>query len=89
MVIQRLMQNAEVKKAYEAKLKEDPSLENDEARRLEFLQEQLQAIGGFRALFGGGGGGGWRVRQLTGRPGSVGEGAGGAPDPAAARILVV
>ena len=58
LVIQRLLQNAEVKKAYEAKLKEDPSLENDEARRLEFLQEQLQAIGGFRALFGGGGGGG-------------------------------
>ena len=57
-VVQRLLQNADVKKAYEAKLKEDPSLENDEARRLEFLQEQLQAIGGFRALFGGGGGGG-------------------------------
>ena len=57
-VVQRLLQNAEVKQAYEAKLKEDPSLENDEARRLEFLQEQLQAIGGFRALFGGGGGGG-------------------------------
>ncbi|MDE0446226.1 MAG: hypothetical protein OXH96_06085, partial [Spirochaetaceae bacterium] len=58
MVVQRLLQNAEVKKAYDAKLEEDPSLENDEARRLEFLQEQLQAIGGFRALFGGGGGGG-------------------------------
>ena len=58
-VVQRLLQNAEVKQAYEAKLKEDPSLENDEARRLEFLQEQLQAIGGFRALFGGGGGGGF------------------------------
>ena len=57
-VVQRLLQNAEVKKAYDEKLKEDPSLENDEARRLEFLQEQLQAIGGFRALFGGGGGGG-------------------------------
>ena len=57
-VVQRLLQNAEVKKAYDAKLKEDPSLENDEARRLAFLQEQLQAIGGFRALFGGGGGGG-------------------------------
>jgi membrane fusion protein (multidrug efflux system) len=58
-VVQRLLQNAEVKKAYDAKLKEDPLLENDEARRLEFLQEQLQAIGGFRALFGGGGGGGF------------------------------
>ena len=57
-VVQRLLQNPEVKQAYEAKLTEDPSLENDEARRLEFLQEQLQAIGGFRALFGGGGGGG-------------------------------
>ena len=57
-VVQRLLQNAEVKKAYDAKLKEDPSLADDEARRLEFLQEQLQAIGGFRALFGGGGGGG-------------------------------
>ena len=57
-LIERLLQNEEVKKAYEAKLKEDPSLENDEPRRLEFLQEQLQAIGGPRALFGGGGGGG-------------------------------
>ncbi len=56
-LIERLLQNEEVKKAYEAKLKEDPSLENDEPRRLEFLQEQLQAIGGPRALFGGGGGG--------------------------------
>ena len=56
-LIQRLLQNADVKKAYEAKLKEDPALENDEPRRLEFLQEQLQAIGGPRALFGGGGGG--------------------------------
>ena len=55
-LIERLLQNEEVKKAYEAKLKEDPSLENDEPRRLEFLQEQLQAIGGPRALFGGGGG---------------------------------
>ena len=54
-LIERLLQNEEVKKAYEAKLKEDPSLENDEPRRLEFLQEQLQAIGGPRALFGGGG----------------------------------
>ena len=57
-LIERLLQNDEVKKAYDAKLKEDPSLENDEPRRLEFLQEQLQAIGGPRALFGGGGGGG-------------------------------
>ena len=57
-LIQRLLQNDEVKKAYDAKLKEDPSLENDEPRRLQFLQEQLQAIGGPRALFGGGGGGG-------------------------------
>ena len=57
-LIDRLLQNEEVKKAYDAKLKEDPSLENDEPRRLEFLQEQLQAIGGPRALFGGGGGGG-------------------------------
>ena len=57
-LIERLLQNEEVKKAYEAKLKEDPALENDEPRRLEFLQEQLQAIGGPRALFGGGGGGG-------------------------------
>ena len=57
-LIERLLQNDEVKQAYDAKLKEDPSLENDEARRLEFLQEQLQAIGGPRALFGGGGGGG-------------------------------
>ena len=57
-LINRLLQNEEVKKAYDAKLKEDPSLENDEPRRLEFLQEQLQAIGGPRALFGGGGGGG-------------------------------
>ena len=57
-LIERLLQNEEVKKAYDAKLKEDPSLENDEPRRLEFLQEQLQAIGGPRALFGGGGGGG-------------------------------
>ena len=57
-LISRLLQNDEVKKAYDAKLKEDPSLENDEPRRLEFLQEQLQAIGGPRALFGGGGGGG-------------------------------
>ena len=56
-LIERLLQNEEVKKAYDAKLKEDPSLENDEPRRLEFLQEQLQAIGGPRALFGGGGGG--------------------------------
>ena len=56
-LIERLLQNEEVKKAYEAKLKEDPSLENDEPRRLEFLQEQLQAIGGPRVLFGGGGGG--------------------------------
>ena len=56
-LIERLLQNEEVKKAYEAKLKEDPALENDEPRRLEFLQEQLQAIGGPRALFGGGGGG--------------------------------
>ena len=53
-LIERLLQNEEVKKAYEAKLKEDPALENDEPRRLEFLQEQLQAIGGARALFGGG-----------------------------------
>ena len=58
-LIERLLQNEEVKKAYDAKLKEDPSLENDEPRRLEFLQEQLQAIGGPRALFGGGGGGGF------------------------------
>ena len=57
-LIERLLQNEEVKKAYDAKLEEDPSLENDEARRLEFLQEQLQAIGGPRALFGGAGGGG-------------------------------
>ena len=57
-LIERLLQNEEVKKAYDAKLKEDPSLENDEPRRLEFLQEQLQAIGGPRALFGGGGFGG-------------------------------
>ena len=57
-LIERLLQNEEVKKAYDAKLKEDPALENDEPRRLEFLQEQLQAIGGPRALFGGGGGGG-------------------------------
>ena len=57
-LIERLLQNEEVKNAYEAKLKEDPSLESDEPRRLEFLQEQLQAIGGPRALFGGGGGGG-------------------------------
>jgi len=57
-LITRLLENEEVKKAYEAKLEEDPSLENDEPRRLEFLQEQLQAIGGPRALFGGGGGGG-------------------------------
>ena len=57
-LIERLLQNEEVKKAYDAKLKEDPSIENDEPRRLEFLQEQLQAIGGPRALFGGGGGGG-------------------------------
>ena len=55
-LIERLLQNEEVKKAYEAKLKEDPALENDEPRRLEFLQEQLQAIGGPRALFGGDGG---------------------------------
>ena len=54
-LIERLLQNEEVKKAYDAKLKEDPSIENDEPRRLEFLQEQLQAIGGPRALFGGGG----------------------------------
>ena len=58
-LIERLLQNEEVKKAYDAKLTEDPSLENDEPRRLEFLQEQLQAIGGPRALFGGGGGGGF------------------------------
>ena len=57
-LIERLLQNEEVKNAYEAKLKEDPSLESDEPRRLEFLQEQLQAIGGPRALFGGGGRGG-------------------------------
>ena len=57
-LIERLLQNEEVKKAYDAKLEEDPELENDEPRRLEFLQEQLQAIGGPRALFGGGGGGG-------------------------------
>ncbi len=57
-LIARLLQNEEVKKAYDAKLKEDPALENDEPRRLQFLQEQLQAIGGPRALFGGGGGGG-------------------------------
>ena len=58
-LIDRLLQNEEVKKAYDAKLKEDPSLENDEPRRLEFLQQQLQAIGGPRALFGGGRGGGF------------------------------
>ncbi len=57
-LIQRLLQNVEVKNAYEARLKEDPSLEQDEPRRLQFLQEQLQAIGGPRALFGGGGRGG-------------------------------
>ena len=58
-LIDLLLQNDEVKKAYDAKLQEDPALENDEPRRLEFLQEQLQAIGGPRALFGGGGGGGF------------------------------
>ena len=56
--MERLLANPQVKQAYEARLEEDPSLESDEEKRLQFLQEQLQAIGGPRALFGGGGGGG-------------------------------
>ena len=92
-LITRLLENEEVKKAYEAKLEEDPSLENDETRRLEFLQEQLQAIGGPRALFGGGGGGGGGggvAGSATDRRSGFGEEAAGpAPDPVAARVLVV
>ena len=57
-LVERLLANPQVKEAYDARLKEDPSLENDEEKRLQFLQEQLQAIGGPRALFGGGGPGG-------------------------------
>lgn len=57
-LVERLMANPQVKQAYDARLEEDPSLESDEEKRLQFLQEQLQAIGGPRALFGGGGGGG-------------------------------
>ena len=57
-LVERLLANPQVKQAYEARLEEDPSLESDEEKRLQFLQEQLQAIGGPRALFGGGGGGG-------------------------------
>ena len=53
VLVERLLQHPDVKQAYEAKLQEDPSLENDQERRLQFLQEQLQAIGGPRALFGG------------------------------------
>lgn len=55
-LVERLLANPQVKQAYEARLEEDPSLESDEEKRLQFLQEQLQAIGGPRALFGGGGG---------------------------------
>ena len=57
VMVERLLANPQVKEAYDAKLKEDPSLENDEEKRLAFFQEQLEAIGGPRALFGGGGGG--------------------------------
>ena len=57
-LVERLLANPQVKQAYDARLEEDPSLESDEEKRLQFLQEQLQAIGGPRALFGGGGGGG-------------------------------
>ena len=79
VLVQRLLENAEVKQAYEAKLKEDPSLEQDEEKRLAFLQQQLDAIGGPRALFGGGGapGGGGGARQgAAGAGGQTGAGAG-------------
>ena len=83
-LIERLLQNEEVKKAYEAKLKEDPSLENDEPRRLEFLQEQLQAIGGpARAV---------RRRRrwrLTSAPDPSATAVVAHPDAATGRILVV
>ena len=77
VLVQRLLENAQVKQAYEAKLKEDPSLENDEDKRLQFLQEQLQAIGGPRALFGGGGPGGGGAGQGAGAGGTGTAGAGG------------
>ena len=57
-LVQRLLANPEVKQAYDARLEEDPSLETDEEKRLQFFQEQIRALGGPRALFGGGGPGG-------------------------------
>ena len=56
-LVERLLANPQVKEAYDAKLKEDPDLETDQEKRLAFFQEQLEAIGGPQALFGGGGGG--------------------------------
>lgn len=52
-IIQRLLENTDVKAEYESKLKEDPTLESDEEKRIEFFQEQLQKIGGPRVLFAG------------------------------------
>ena len=76
--MERLLANPQVKEAYDAKLKEDPDLATDQDKRLAFFREQLEAIGGPQALFGGGGGAG-------GGAGAAGQApAGAAAAPAAA-----
>ena len=67
-LVERLLANPQVKEAYDAKLKEDPDLATDQDKRLAFFREQLEAIGGPQALFGGGGGAG-------GGAGAAGQGA--------------
>jgi membrane fusion protein (multidrug efflux system) len=51
----RLLENDQVKAAYDKQLEEDPELAGDVAKRATFFSKQLEEIGGPRALFAGGG----------------------------------
>ncbi len=74
---QLLLQNEQIKAAYEQALKEDPELASDTDKRAAFFTEQIEAAGGPQALFAGrgrapggsGGGGGGGRGGLGGRPG--------------------
>ena len=61
---QLLLQNEQIKTAYDEKLKEDPDLATDADKRATFFTEQIEAAGGPQALFAGrgqaAGGGGAR-----------------------------
>ena len=69
---QRLLENEQVKAAYEKQLQEDPELENDADKRADFFTKQLEEIGGPRALFAAGGGFGGRTQGGGGQDGGDG-----------------